>query len=1232
MLNGTVHAGDIWKLGIGNRDLQYAPTSTDDLAAVAQHLGSQLGAPYRFTVTTTARASELTITNAAGFSLNGATLSGLMQLVASANTVTRSTTVTQGDGATPVGFTTAHVTLQPTATAGDTWSITVGMTTGTTTSTFTAMHVYGSVTGDTLTNVANDLATQISTHFGAGTATALNGVITLNLASGASSFTVAFSIAGVSPSGSVTVDGTPLTAQLPATAWTSETLTIPTSAVRNGEMWHITLTDVGGANPHSFQAAATADGDASGLATLLKTAIDGHNGYTATASANVVTIHRATPFSSSGVTVDPAGTVTIDPSTYDTHQLTFTAAQGETGTWTVTLTDHTGGAVLFTGSYGAGTSDDANAIAGHFTTAIDGATFNVSRSGATLTITRLDTASDDFDTSVTFTPDAAIASQTTNVVVVTVPTPGADTFKLTVGTSTSSDISGTSAHDVASQLATFVRTLTGYTVNESAGVITIVSTTGATFAVMLKRTTQVDDGHGGTTPSTTDISSTAVDTSENGVVFTFTGPAVDGETWNAGGASYPVGSGGQLTDAIDGLQAQLNGGSRIAVRSGNLITVASASALSTAHSIGFVADFSVGATQATRIVTLGAPVSSGDVWTLVVAGDSTPAQVTVAASSATSADAVATSFSLSSAYPSGYTVVAAGSVLYVTSTGSTTFTLAKSISRSNTGTAAIGGTLPLAWTQTATIAPAGNPGIALGDSWSIIVSGVTYTAQVTATISNGWRFHVTGAGDVDITNKSSAAEFVAAAFDAAIGAPTGITAAVVNGKLVVTATDGTPLAVGMIMQARNGATFVPPSASGPTTTDPNVHYTQAIVDLLGDVTPVWQGGEMWTITVNGIAYTYTVPQSGVALGDQTLDTIAAGLALAFTNGAHDSALTAVANGATVTVTDNSVGHTHAFSISITRGGNGVKGIIDIDDANDVTSSVQVPVVLPQYQWIVALFPWAAQYFPVNDTLGFTATPDVPADRAGRARVLATVTCTIVPNSITGACASTPDAGSSQTSRSVPRVQLHAARHVHRQGRRARHVERRHRRAPGAEHVLHGRHLRRLDRDALHADGLAAASRRRTRTRSRSSASSITIIDGPGAGQTATITAYDSQTGTYTLDTKWATAAAAGSQFEISESTVGAARVHAGRRASTRSCSRAPRPQTVYVDVTPQPTPTYDSDAGVRPELELRPEQRRPGARPDAARPLPAHGRARRRRDVDDPAQRPAVLGADRPRR
>ena len=130
-LTGTVHPGDVWTLGVGNRDLTddtSVHTADTTLQAIANRLGSELGSPYTYSVTVTSGgAIVLHIANSAGFSLNGSTLnlSGLQQTAApTANTVTRTTTAADASG-NPLTFSSAQVTVV-TAAAGETWTITAG--------------------------------------------------------------------------------------------------------------------------------------------------------------------------------------------------------------------------------------------------------------------------------------------------------------------------------------------------------------------------------------------------------------------------------------------------------------------------------------------------------------------------------------------------------------------------------------------------------------------------------------------------------------------------------------------------------------------------------------------------------------------------------------------------------------------------------------------------------------------------------------------------------------------------------------------------------------------------------------------------------------------------------------------------------------------------------------------------------------------------------------------------
>ncbi|HKI93353.1 MAG TPA: hypothetical protein VJ986_13715, partial [Gaiellaceae bacterium] len=1147
-LNGTVSAGDVWQLGIGTRDLSYTAGAGDGLVQVAQGLASQLGPAFTANVSTNASGQVvLTIANPDGFSLSGQTVNGLMQLVSSAGTVTRTATSVQSDGTTPIDFTNAAVTLTlpPTKTLvpGDTWTITADG--------FSASHIV--TTADTLTTLAGNLANQLAQHFGGGSATASGATVTLANPAG---FQVAVSVRGANPTGAATIAGTPQTGEATSVAWSSETLSIPTASVLDGETWHLTLGDAGtGANPLAVQATASATGDATGLASALATAIDGNGGYSATASNGDVTITRGTPFSSTAFTIDPSGSIAVDPTVHETRTVTIASTLGETGTWTVTLAN--GSTQLVSASYESNAADTAATIAGELASQLQGpqahnSVFRVTRTGAVLTITRTD-AGADFSATVGFAPHASVSGQTTAAHVVTIPTPtNGDSFRLTVGTSGSSWTTGADAGAIASTLAGWANGLTGYAASSSAAgaEITIISLTGAaSFAVTLERK-HTDTSTNPATTTTTDITP-ANDTTENGAVFDFTGPVVTGEIWSAGGKSFTAAT-NVLGDVISGLAGSFDATVATYIR-GTKLALASASAFSTGAGVTVLADTAagdvVGAAQATRIATLSAPVNTGDDWTLSVAGDATPATVTVASSSATSADAVASRLAASSAYPSGYTVTSDHSTIYVTATdpATTTFALAGAIARHATGNGSLGGTPVIAWQQTVALAPAGDPQIALGDQWSITVGGTTSTVQVSGgSASAGWQFNL-GASNVTLPVIASATTVLATALADAIGTPQ---ATVSNGTLVVANPDGTPLSVGQVTEQRLGAALTPPSASGNSATvvSTGVHYTTAVIDLVGTVTPVWQSGETWTLTVNGQAYTYTA--TGAA-PTHPLESIAAGLAAAFTTANGSSPLHVTASGSTLTITDTTSG-SHPFTAAIARGGNGVKAAINLANANTVSGSVSVPVVLPGYQWLVAAYPWFAPYFSIADSLGYTATPVFQLLDSSQS-----VLASSIPGSpyldytFTTAGTYTVRVGA-YVQWNATTTYLHVANTFHPLTETTGVTN-------GISYTLDisvQRHA--TNQQAVTLDG-----------------KTITIISGPGAGQTATITHYDPQHQTYTLDRKWATAPGPGSKFEISQSTSSLP----GYQPVTDSYQVVLTSQptaTVYVAVSPQPTPTYNA--------------------------------------------------------
>ena len=243
VLNGAVHVGDTWKLGIGNQVLTYPVIHpTDGLDDVAAGLGGQLGSGFTYQVVDLAGGGvELDIQNKAGFTLSGVngtgpTVNGVMQLGSSEDRITRTTVATQADGSTPIDFSSATVTFGGTPTAGDTWTIRVGG--------IAYDHLVTST--DDLTSIAIALAGLIPG------ATPSGDSVTITDAGG---FTLSVEFKGVSPAGTATITGTPLSGEASSVVWTTSHVTLPTT-VQAGDAWTITLQD-GSGTVSSTQAGTT---------------------------------------------------------------------------------------------------------------------------------------------------------------------------------------------------------------------------------------------------------------------------------------------------------------------------------------------------------------------------------------------------------------------------------------------------------------------------------------------------------------------------------------------------------------------------------------------------------------------------------------------------------------------------------------------------------------------------------------------------------------------------------------------------------------------------------------------------------------------------------------------------------------------------------------------------------------------------------------------------------------
>jgi len=334
---------------------------------------------------------------------------------------------------------------------------------------------------------------------------------------------------------------------------------------------------------------------------------------------------------------------------------------------------------------------------------------------------------------------------------------------------------------------------------------------------------------------------------------------------------------------------------------------------------------------------------------------------------------------------------AIGAIVYVSRATGFTFTADVSRNPSTSLLPTISGTPKLDWSQDVNVQPAGPAEPQLGDVWTLTVGGTTYTLTIASISVNGSSVTVSvSTHPYTIAAAPTPAGTVAQGFRAALTAATTYTVSVNGADLFISSADGSPVAVGPLTQQRRAATLEAPTTTGPTQVDSTVHYSTAIFTLTSDQQTAWSAGETWTVTINGRTFSFQVPATGPT---GTLATIAAGLKLAID---ADPDLSATVSDATITVHDDT-GIT-PFTLKVSRGNGGLTGVFDIDFANTVSGFSQVPVVLPQYQWLVDLIPWLRPYLQTIDLLHFDARPAFQLlDSAGN--VLKTVTCTIQPGSV-----------------------------------------------------------------------------------------------------------------------------------------------------------------------------------------------------------------------------------------
>ena len=439
-------------------------------------------------------------------------------------------------------------------------------------------------------------------------------------------------------------------------------------------------------------------------------------------------------------------------------------------------------------------------------------------------------------------------------------------------------------------------------------------------------------------------------------LLTLSAPVVAGETWKvrvgATAVQYVALGGSTLSDIASNLASSLRTNGVTALAAGTQLGLLPSGGTVTTAVIAATA-MPVAATSTTNTETLTGPAYTGDTWTLSFAGSTTTYPITATPADMTS---LASAIAGQVAPVTGYSVFASASTIYMTSVAGGSFTSSVTVARDPSASrATVSGTPHLGWVEKISLLPAGSNPVQTGDRWTVSVNdgSLGFLATTTASASQ------------------SIADIVAAL------APqlSNFNASGSTGDLVLYATDGSPLTIAPVTQFRPKADLFSAADTTTFTEDVRPHYYKSVFTLFGnDSTGGWSAGEVWTVTVDGKPYTYTVP-STTAPADRTLQTIAAGLVAAI-NATTDPITASVAsNSPTITIADKDVatGGTDPFVQVIKRGGGHVTGVFNAAGVGDVSGKVEVSTVPPQYQWLINLFPFFRFYF-ANDTLSFTSVP------------------------------------------------------------------------------------------------------------------------------------------------------------------------------------------------------------------------------------------------------------------
>ena len=157
-----------------------------------------------------------------------------------------------------------------------------------------------------LTDVAIGLTAQIPNTY-----TVLRTGTTISI-SRATEFHAEFGVTGREPTGTATITGTPVQADLPIINF-SQAIFALSGTVTEGDDWVITV------NGNARSETVDNNDDITDIAEKLKDNVDGLAGYTASRSGNTITVNRNTPFTAA-LEVRPASAV-IATSTAEGKQL-----------------------------------------------------------------------------------------------------------------------------------------------------------------------------------------------------------------------------------------------------------------------------------------------------------------------------------------------------------------------------------------------------------------------------------------------------------------------------------------------------------------------------------------------------------------------------------------------------------------------------------------------------------------------------------------------------------------------------------------------------------------------------------------------------------------------------------------------------------------------------------------------------------------------------------------------